>query len=198
MGSVESLLEFVAHSFLEREFLPWEDWNKYFTEVRAQEYSSSLRGIDKKFPAKDTLNWSLSPNTKKGVGIVDLRDERNLSDSLVSGVLIKWEVLTQDIYLVEKGLMKEAAGFKDKFCLIVILSSAYPGWKSITLVKIGCKFWGGHDLKELLELPWVASVNLLPRLFSLTDSLKQPQRHHPAIWCSNQQTGNVLGFPKYL
>lgn len=68
----------------------------------------------------------------------------NLSYSLVC---IKWEALRQDIYLVEKGLVSGAADFKDKFCLILILSSACPDGKSIPQVKIGNKYLGWHDLK---------------------------------------------------
>lgn len=49
--------------------------------------------------------------------------------------------------------MNGAAGFKDKFCLILILSSACPDWKSTNQVKIGCTYLGEHDLKELLGLP---------------------------------------------
>lgn len=77
--------------------------------------------------------------------------------------------------------MNGAAGFNDEFCLILILPSDCPDWKSTTQLKIG-KYSGGHDLDELLGLPGVGSEDFLPRSsLSLTDSLMQPQNHHPTI-----------------
>jgi hypothetical protein len=58
--------------------------------------------------------------------------------------------------------MNLAAGNKEEFCLILILSSDCPNWKSTTQLKIGCKYLGGHDLSKLLGLPGVGSEHFLP------------------------------------
>lgn len=95
-------------------------------------------------------------------------------------IFLSGECMTQDADEVVKELMNGAAGFKDELCLILILPSDCPDWKSTTQLKIRCKYFRGQDLDDLLVLPGVGSEDFLPRFsLSLTDSLMQPQIYHP-------------------